>query len=334
MKPLTWNSIHVHYHDEDKGRLILEAVRPFFQRVDGDAYHLRHWKLGPHLRLNVRTSSFDHVRSAAEEIIGGFLERHPSTTIIDPEGQLPLHTRLAELEGEDGPLLPWLPNNSMHYAPYVASPDEDFYCATTELSFQATQSRPALLGTALSLIVATAHALSGNGITNGFISFRSHAEGFLNGFPEGGGLRPAWESYYRANAAALTGRVRATVATLDGTADSIPLVREWVTILRGLPEVEPVFEEAPEPGAFVEASPFHRKLFANPSWHDLLRDKTFSRYRRMLNLTYLHLTRLGITPAERFLLCHLAANAVEEIYGISAFDLIGQAAPVGQGVMS
>jgi hypothetical protein len=51
----------------------------------------------------------------------------------------------------------------------------------------------------------------------------------------------------------------------------------------------------------------------------------------MLNYTYLHMTRLGITPTERFLLCHLAANAVEECYGVSAFELVG--APVRHPLM-
>jgi hypothetical protein len=43
-------------------------------------------------------------------------------------------------------------------------------------------------------------------------------------------------------------------------------------------------------------------------------------YRLVLNYMYLHFTRLGLTPIERFLLCHLTANAVEDCYGISAME--------------
>jgi hypothetical protein len=52
----------------------------------------------------------------------------------------------------------------------------------------------------------------------------------------------------------------------------------------------------------------------------------------MLNLTYLMLTRLGISPAERFLLCHLAANAVEDQYGVSAIDSASGHSPSAQAV--
>ena len=40
-----------------------------------------------------------------------------------------------------------------------------------------------------------------------------------------------------------------------------------------------------------------------------------------LNCTYLHLTRLGVQPVERLMLCHLAANAVEDAYGTGALSI-------------
>jgi hypothetical protein len=58
----------------------------------------------------------------------------------------------------------------------------------------------------------------------------------------------------------------------------------------------------------------------------MYRDPRFLRYRLMLNYTYLHLTRLGVPGLHRYLLCHLAANAVEEVYGVSALDLVLQTA--------
>jgi len=42
----------------------------------------------------------------------------------------------------------------------------------------------------------------------------------------------------------------------------------------------------------------------------------------VLNLLYLHLTKLGIRPAERALLGHLLANAVEDVYGVDAATLV------------
>jgi hypothetical protein len=46
----------------------------------------------------------------------------------------------------------------------------------------------------------------------------------------------------------------------------------------------------------------------------------FREYRLVLNLLYLYLYRIGVTGAERYLLCHLAANAIEDVYGVSALD--------------
>jgi hypothetical protein len=64
-------------------------------------------------------------------------------------------------------------------------------------------------------------------------------------------------------------------------------------------------------------------MFDNESY----RDRVFSRpeflhYRMALNYTYLHLTRLGLVPMERFRAGHLLANAVEAVYDVSAVELV------------
>jgi hypothetical protein len=131
------------------------------------------------------------------------------------------------------------------------------------------QRKTSRLAGAFDLMVATAQVFSPDGITRGFVSFRSHAEAFLNAWPEGQDLRPHWDHHYTQPADALTAQVRTVVAELDGHADSAG---------------------------------------------------EFFRYRLVLNYRHLHFTRLALTPAERFLLCHLTANAVEDSYGISAVD--------------
>ena len=68
----------------------------------------------------------------------------------------------------------------------------------------------------------------------------------------------------------------------------------------------------------LRRSPFHnRRQWAGPPTDYVW----FTKYRLMLNYTYLQLTRLGLLPAQRFLLCHLAANAAEEMYRVSAVDV-------------
>ncbi len=351
-----WHSVHVHYHDADLDGLILRGVRPLFRRLAGDVaamYYVRHWRCGPHLRLNVRTdleTFTETVRPAVDEIVGGYLVDNPSTRVLDPERELPMHRRLAELELEPGPLLPWRPNNTVHVAAYdsrdtvlgnreTADLLADFHAATTDLAFRMTEECGGAerLAVVFNLMIATAHTMFGGDITNGFASFRSHAESFLCTFQEGEGLRPLWQDHYRRNARSLTGRVAAVVAAIDTGQPDVPFVREWVDALAGfrergrrLAEDDLLFSASGDPdvesagkGRLMQASPYHRAALSDPRTEELSSTPVFLAYRLMLNFTYLHLTKLGIAPAERFLLCHLAANAVEELYGISAFELAG-----------
>jgi len=340
---MTWHGLHVYHYDEaGLDSLVLGGVRPLFARIGGPAYHVRHWLRGPHLRLAVRTDADtfrDTVVPAAHEIIGGYLSERPSAIHLEPDALEPMHRRLAELEGETGPLFPWHPDNSIRVEPMarrveVLGSDEaaellaDFYAGTTEIAFAMTERVLAgerRLGMAFDLMIATAHALSGVDITDAFVSFRSHAEGFLAGFTEGQGLRPAWDRHTSQHVAALANRVAAIVSTVDGTRDVVPGVRDWVAAVRPYRAraarlIEQGLLTVAAPGGPVPAtlSTFHRSMVDNPYWAEIESADWFRLYRVMLNYTYLHLTRLGVRPAERFLLCHLAAAAVEHRYGVSA----------------
>lgn len=358
---MDWHSIHVHYYADDRDPLILHGVRPLFEHLRRDvekAFFLRHWRQGPHLRLNLRCAEGTlerSVRPAVHETIGRFLRERPSTRAVDPERHLPTHRRLAELESEPGPLLPWYPDNSIRYTSFdrrrhvLEGADVDllidFYVDTNELAFRMLDGIDRgrdRYRAAFDLMISTAHALSAVGIVRGCVSFRSHAEAFLNGYPEGRGLRRRWDDHYSANATALVEQVRRVVATLDGTDEPVsrgpvPYVRDWVTALTpyqsqvrtlietgrlSLPSPQSVDAGRPATRTLGEASSFHRELLAAPAWARMREAEWFASYRLMLNYTYLQLTRLGISPAERFLLCHLAANAVEDAFGVSALDVV------------
>ncbi|MFI5913338.1 thiopeptide maturation pyridine synthase [Dactylosporangium sp. NPDC051541] len=338
--------------------MILDGVRPLFHTLQGQvdsAYYTRHWRNGPHLRLNIRTTASrfaDVVRPAVDGIVGAFLTRHPSTKHLDPTRELAVHRRLAELEQEEGELLPWFPDNTIVTAPYdartavVGGPQTaalvaDFQSRATALAFRMTEelSPRQRLARSFDCMIAVAQTMATRGITNGFISFRSHAEGFLCGFPESAGLRPAWDRHYDIHRESLRSRVRAVVAAVPENIADVPFVQEWIAALRpsweraerlasagalALPMGVPAHFEA-EAGDRVdlaEVSPFHQVLLANPTWEQTARSSAFLQYRLMLNLTYLMMTRIGVTPVERFLLCHLVANTVEDTYGVSAVELV------------
>ncbi len=358
---MTWHSLHVVYYAENKDSLVLHGVRPLFRHLAPwvtAASYTRHWRLGPHLRLNLncdQETMATVVWPAAEEIVGGFLARHPSRARLDPNEHLTAHRRLAELEQEAGALAPWRPDNTLHEAAFdrrvhVHGSDEaaelmaGYHADSTELAFRMTEDivkgRPRL-GLAFDIMVCTAHALSGVGITTGFMSFRSHAEAFLAAYPEGSGLRPAWENHYRQYGASLPERVKRIVASLDDGSGEVDFVDDWAELMRAYhqrarrllargqlpmdPQRQPSTGTSPD---LAQVSPYHRAAFANPAVVRSLTAEWFVVYRLMLNYTYLYMTRLGIAPVERFLLCHLAANAVEDTYDIVASEKIKQAPPM------
>jgi hypothetical protein len=359
---MRWHSIHVHYYHADLDGLVLDAVRPLFAAVAGEvtgAYFVRHWRQGPHLRLNLRADPrrFDsRVRPTAERMLRDYLIRRPSRAAPDPHRLLPLHRRLAAMERETGPLLPWRPDNSVHVARYdprvavlgsevAAELQADFLTASTGSAFEmidhirAGGQRPRI---AFDLLIAIGHALGG-GIAQGAVSYRSHAESFLatepteptgpDGADQPGAdpdrRRAAWDQHYRQHAPSLVDRVRRVVAAVDGTGPPVPFVREWVDLLSGYRDrARPLLANGalpapagpePDPPSRLWRSEFHRALATNDDYQRRVRHSLgFRLWRLVLNYTYLQLTRVGLTPSQRFLVCHLAAGAVEDAYGVSA----------------
>jgi len=350
----TWHCLHVYYYDPDKDRLILDAVRPVFQhlrsRVAG-LYLARHWRQGPHLRLFAKTDPDTWarvVRPRIEVVIGEYLAAHPSTTEPDLEHDLSQHRLLARREKEHGPLVPWFPDNSIHEQPYdtrphvIRSPETGelmaaFASESTNLLFRmldrACAGADAKELIALELMLATT-VTACPPITAGFASYRSHAEGFLYSCADPDAVRASFDAYYEVHRETLLSRTRAVLATLEGGANATPYARRWATRCeeygrRVQPLIEqdlvfpPTSAEPPEPRAHRPVAPMHELMFGNRAYREaVFRNPNFLRSRVLLNCTYLQINRLGLTPFQRFRTCHAAANAVEEIYGISAVDSI------------
>ncbi|BCL12314.1 hypothetical protein GCM10017556_00530 [Micromonospora sagamiensis] len=346
----------MHYHDESQDRLVVEAVEPLFTRLAVTvprAYHLRHWLRGPHLRLmfDVDDTVFDStVLPMVEDVVGGFLARHPSTTVLDPYRTLAQHRRLAELEKVREPLTPLHPDNTIEEIPVddrievlgsavAAELLADFHVATTPLAFAATRRMVAggsLPTMAYDLMIASAHLLSGVGFARGFVSFRSHADAFLSWWPEARGMRERWQERYAAYGPDLRQRTERLLSRLDTGAASAattwartvePVRRHGATLIRsGALSMDPPWADLdladPRNADVVEMlrrSPFHRHALGERRPVDRT---WFATYRLVLNYTYLYLTRLGLAPVHRFMLCHFAANVAEELYGVTAADVV------------
>ncbi|MEV5542460.1 thiopeptide maturation pyridine synthase [Saccharopolyspora shandongensis] len=352
----TWHGVQIYYAAE-RDDLILDCLRPLFARMPADAermFFVRHWLRGPHLRLCFRAPEpvfREVIRPEVERAANRYLAEHPSTARIDERELLATHREVARQERESGPLAPFHPDNSIQHAPHdrrihvlggeaAAALLEAFYHETNELVFEqldqvrAGRSR---VGLAADLMIATAHAMW-PGIDRGFISYRSHAEGFIVRAPDPAARREFCVQQYRSQAAVLRERLVGVLDCVAGGGTDVPFVAEWVRLLgRFRSTAEPLigsgelsFAGAVAPDAaqswdpgMLEHSTFHRLLQGDGGrMADLQRDPAFLGFRFALNYLYLHLNRIGLLPVERFLLCHLIADAVEEHYGISANDFV------------
>lgn len=228
------------------------------------------------------------------------------------------------------------------------------YLATTELAFRVLdrvrQRRASLLGIAFDLMLAWAHRVSPYGhIRDGFMSYRSNAEAFLAFWPEARGQRPEWDAHYARHRDILVARVESIIAELDPLYTgprTIPLVHDLLAaVLPVRAEAEPLvadqrvrlpaddesfWGESLEPAYAVppeERSPYwervNKHINPNIDWVVHRRSSQSTLHRVLFNHMLLFLTRLGISPQQRFMLCHLTANAVEDLTGESAIDRFG-----------
>jgi hypothetical protein len=341
-----WRTVCVHYYDTAAtDDLILDGVRPLFAELFPAgvqaAHFLRHWRRGPHLRLNFRTTEErmdGAVLPAVNRVIGGFLRARPSRVPLDVAALLPAHRRLAHREQERGELAPPRADNTISVERYdsrahalggirAAELLADFHTATTPAAFaalRAVRAQNQRLWPAFDLMVATAQAFCPDGIQLGYLSFRAHAEAFLLERADQQRMRAEWDRTYQRIRPVLAARLAHAVAPADGTdarrawLDAVTAMRDRCFALLGSGELRMEnhgFGRQPPAGAI----PFVRELMTNRHFYDhVLPSAPFRHYRLLLNLLYLHLAKLGVRPAERSLLGHLIANTVEDVHGVDA----------------
>ncbi|GGP03482.1 hypothetical protein LDL08_10955 [Nonomuraea glycinis] len=349
----SWHSAYVYYYEKDKSGLLVDAVGPLLDRVAAlteAAFVAPHWRQGPHLRINVQAHAYDWsevIRPAIEETIGAYLREHPSTARLDERSRLLQHRVLARQEREIGPLAPWYPDNTIRYPPFdfrrhvvgdqkAADLIMDFSVESNELyldmSRHLREGRDRLDLLMLTMMFTTAHAVGG--LRRNVGSFRAHAEGFLAACADTELWRSEFAAKYGKHRDVVVGRLREVIRALDGPhAAPFPFVREWAALVaRHAERAGPIAESgllttSPAPGAdfFRERgnSEYLRLALSNDAYLKRgLGNPVFLRYRVVLNYTYSFLTRMGVAPRERSLLCHLAADAIEDVYNVSAVGFL------------
>jgi hypothetical protein len=347
--------VRVFYFD-DQDLLLCRAVRPLIEHVRpavAAAYFVRHWRQGPHVRVHIQLtpeSSLSEIERSVDNTIAIYLREVPSCHRDREENLLDLHERLAELEEERGPLRPWARDNSIRISEeenreHVLNDDlreilVQFYEQTNDLVFDTIEDtlgdRPRRLAMSFDLMVATAHVLGGN-IAASYLSYRSHADAYIAGCDDPGTTRSLLDSRYESRAASFVSRVSRLLESLESGRPPAQ-VEAWLACLL------PMWERA---GAKIRTgdlrsdhppthqdlaaqfrsigSPFHMLMSSNEEYMKrLATSKEFEQYRLALSWLYLHFNRIGLRPIDRLTLCHIAARSVEQLFRVSASDVMSK----------
>ncbi|MEU7877620.1 thiopeptide maturation pyridine synthase [Microbispora bryophytorum] len=345
-----WHSIQVRYYATDKDALILDAVRPLLAELGDLAqqpYFVRHWRRGPHLRLNLRAADDvwqGEILPLATERLGRYLSEHPSRAVLDEAALDEAHRALALRESDHGPLRPWYPDNTIQTEPYedrlhvlgsrtLMDLLDSYHAESTRMAFGTLaafrRGDLSLFQLSLDLMIAFAHT-SVPPISRGYMSFRSHADAFASYCVDRDGVRAGFGAKYRQNERQLRALVRRRVAEVD-EGRTPPHVREWLGYIeRAKAVAAPLIRDRRidldagprEPGMRqLHTVDFHEILLATGRYRsEVLGSDWFLGHRLAINLLYVHLARLGLAPLQRYLFCHLIAAAVEAEYGVSPVE--------------
>lgn len=337
--------IRIDHHEQDKTALLLHAVEPALAAFAGmpeapQAWVRAHWKFGPHLNLHLR---FTHA-PAAERLLPqlvarlqAWLDAHPSPTQLDPVHYERQSAALGRAEKEAGPYLPLSPNNRVSVTQAAPTPmmgvaaigllRDRLLADALPLVFDLLRLRaetPVLYQLMLGqMMVCVAELAVKGGAREGHLSFRGHAEAFLGTLP---GSRAEFVRLSDSLAPRLKDRLVPLLDDLGlGRLPREPLLRRWVLLLRPLlarARAVVAGEYANidlglgtgDPGA-APASPLAAAL-RQPRVIAKLNDPDYVPYRVLINQFYLLLPLLAVSPAQRFCLCHIVADACQDIYGI------------------
>jgi hypothetical protein len=326
-------------------------------------YFRRHWLRGPHVRLHLQVDDPGRLRaveSALRGAVAEFVARRPSRGRPTEAELRPAHELLANLELCEGPLLPLEPDNSVRFGPDMVDPDayggpeglevaRRFLCGSSRLVLDWLASRrddpSGLAGDVLDLLVLLARYLrDAEGIPSSYLSYRSHSEAFLNAFDRDGRLRAAFDQRYRAQAPAVRAVAAAylrsgPILTTRATAGWLELLNVvYPDILRGADSgaISPPedFDRRTTAigrgriyGSGRPISQFHQAAAGSRLAVDYARSSGYRARRVLVSLVYHGLLQLGLSPVQKYLACHMVANAIDELTGASWREIFASGDP-------
>jgi hypothetical protein len=349
-----WQSIHIYYYDVNKDNLLLDCVRPLFKtlRERGWTEHLyfvRHWHGGSHLRLHIAAAPLLFQQKIAPYIqneVECYLLQNPATTSFSEKDARSQYERRESYNTHQYVTL--RPNNSLEIAPYedlaptvgsqgAARLLETYYEETCDAAFalieQTRNNYTARLNACFDQLVAIVATSPFLPLDRAYMSYRSHAEGFIIGEPETEEprlRRQRLEAAYQQRSTAINQRLRHLLALFTKAPERLPA---WLTEIVELHRrYGQQTYKAAQDGTFelkkhkdteqarqrmrLEESNYLATAFSSPAVLDYIDSPIVVAHRTVLNLLYLHLHRVGMLNEDRYILDYYIASALEELLGI------------------
>jgi hypothetical protein len=312
-----------------------------------------HWKFGPHLDLVFECDAEKfhiEVYPAIRKLMTAWLAANPSTVKLDPAEYVEMSRRVGMFELDSGPYLPLLRNNSINSVPYVrprtlvlqqfAENKEQMLCDSLDLVMGLyalkDQDKDGFFLTLYAMIAAVADTYA-TGMSEGYMSLRSHADYFFAAHDVGGSVRSRFDAIDAQRRDELDAITRAVHGKELG---SMPLAAIWQEIIgrtaqRNREAVEVHYDalvgqsvhmdlaksmEADAPAEFRERFTSRKisaigEAFLNTErGRAAQRTPSFLSYRTNVNFFYSLLPVLQVQPIQKFLLCHLVANSIERVF--------------------
>lgn len=349
-----WTTVQVYYYADERHSLLADAIQPTMDELQRQGalnrfWYSSHWKRGPHVDIHIETSAHrfeEEVKPLLISRLTQYLKEHPSSAFINEEEVVTLHTELAWLEQEDGPLTPFIPDNSIRVVPYTMRPQfwggpeaaelaASFFSETTplllNLADEVRDDYCRRLDWSMGLMIATVAACGEMKGTH--LCFRSHSQGFLAGSDPGGEIRAAMNQWYVENESWISQTLAkwcSMVNTGSGADDRFDQYRAVAAKYRGQFEAEfaagriiPIgTDEEPASIAGANISNYHRFMYSYPDSESFWFSPWFQSFRYTINLTYNWLASFGTVALEKYFLCYTISNYMEVFYGKRWWEIV------------
>ncbi|MCY8499903.1 lantibiotic dehydratase C-terminal domain-containing protein [Bacillus atrophaeus] len=352
-----WLTLRLYHYEEEKDSLLINCIFPLLKNLKSKqckAYLKRHWLNGPHIDINITgfaDNTRNEVKAYLEKEIQMYLKINPSQTKIDKEKYEELSKKLALLEHNDSPYTPIYNNNTIRFIVYKRNVNvfqnsmplilkrEKFLTEFTpiiEKIIKSSSTKNQRLIICAGLMALVANRFTG-GIKFGYLSFRSHAEGFIHESKRRNIESVMVKDFKRTEElikADIESFIDNYIICKDGI-ENESIFNDWMnlteTTWKQLEQVESVSINSPndflsivnDPKKVNELSHFHKHLIKSSEGVKLLSSKDFNIYRFIINLLYEQLPLMGFNSKDRNMMCYILSNAVEQRLNVNWKDLMG-----------